>query len=79
MLCKEDLSLLRKEVRIVLVEVKSTHGKRAIISAFTALPVLTAVEAGRAWIPKADLPLGIYDQQPSPHGVAPTLMIQGGS
>ena len=75
---KEDLSRFRKEVRAILAEIKAAHGENAIISVFPALPVSAAVEVGRVWMQKADLPLQVYDQQPHPRGFLPALMIQGG-
>jgi hypothetical protein len=39
-----------------------THGEHAVIHVFPALPVPAAVEVGRAWMPKADLPMIIYDR-----------------
>lgn len=76
---KEDLSRLRREVRAILADIKAAHGEKAVISVFPALPVSAAVEVGRVWMPKADLPLHVYDQQPAPRGFVPALMIEGGS
>lgn len=47
--------------RKVLNDIKSEHGEGAEIHIFPALPVAAAVSAGRAWMPKSDLPLVIYD------------------
>lgn len=76
---KEDLSRFRREVRAILADIKAAHGEKAVISVFPALPVSAAVEVGRVWMPKADLPLHVYDQQPAPRGFVPALMIEGGS
>jgi hypothetical protein len=42
--------------------IKSLHGHDSILHLFPAVPVSVAVEIGRVWMPKADLPLRIYDQ-----------------
>lgn len=38
------------------------HGEGATTHLFPAIPVSAAVELSRAWMPKADFPLVIYDQ-----------------
>lgn len=42
---------------------------------FPALPVSAAIEVGRTWMPKADLPLVIYDENRARGGFEPRLMI----
>ena len=49
-------------VRRLLNRIKTVHGEQAIIHVFPAMPVALAVEFGRVMMPKADLPLRIYDQ-----------------
>lgn len=58
----EDLAAFRGLVRSTLDEIKAAHGERAAINVFPALPVSAAVELGRVRMPKADLPLVVYDQ-----------------
>ena len=59
---KNHLSAFRKTLRTVLLEIKNKHGAGAIINIFPAIPVSIAIEIGRVWMPKADLPLIIYDR-----------------
>jgi hypothetical protein len=60
----EDLAEYRKLLRALFDEIKAAHGEDAIINVFPAIPVSCAVETGRVRMPKADLPLIIYDQVP---------------
>lgn len=57
-----DLAEFRRLLRMILNEIKARHGEEAMIQVFPALPVSAAIEVGRVWMPKADLPLAIYDQ-----------------
>lgn len=58
----EDLTEFRRLLRSIYNEIKAVHGADAIINVFPAIPVSAAVECGRVWMPKADLPLVIYDE-----------------
>ncbi len=62
MQAKEQLSLFRKAFRRLLNTIKDKHGKDAEIHICPAVPVSVAIEIGRVWMPKADLPLIIYDR-----------------
>jgi hypothetical protein len=57
-----DLAEFRRLLRSLLNEIKASHGESTHIHLFPALPVSAAVEVGRVWMPKADLPLMVYDQ-----------------
>ena len=59
---RAQLKEFRKRFRILLNQIKTEHGEDAVIHVFPAAPVSVAVEVGRTWMPKADLPLKIYDQ-----------------
>lgn len=59
---REDLSKFRTLVRQTFDQIKAIHGEQAEIHIFPVLPVSAAVEVGRVWMPKADLPLVVYDQ-----------------
>lgn len=54
-------SMFRARFRDVLNRIKAKHGEDAIIHVFPAVPVAVAVEVGRVRMPKADLPMRIYD------------------
>lgn len=71
----EDLIEFRCHFRRLLDRIKAVHGENATISVFPAVPNSVAVEAGRVLMPKADLPLLIYDQNRSLGGFIPTLTI----
>ena len=60
----EDLAGYRKQLRGLFDEIKAAHGQNAVINVFPAIPVSCAVETGRVRMPKADLPLAIYDHVP---------------
>lgn len=59
---RQQLSAFRKRFRKLLNQIKAEHGEDAVIHVFPAVPVSVAVEIGRVWMPKADLPMRIYDQ-----------------
>jgi hypothetical protein len=71
-----DLSRFRLELRRLFDRIKSVHTEEATINVFPALPVSAAVEVGRVWMPKADLPLNVFDQNRRIGGFAPALRIQ---
>jgi hypothetical protein len=58
----EDLREFRRLVRMLLDQIKAARGEREQIHLFPVAPVAAAVEIGRVWMPKADLPLVVYDQ-----------------
>ena len=70
-----DLAEFRRLVRTTFNVIKATHGEGATIHVFPALPVSAAVEVGRVWMPKADLPLVVYDQQRQSKGFTLVLRI----
>lgn len=55
----EDFSVL---VRQLLNEIKATHGDGTELHIFPAMPIATAIEFGRIWMPKADVTMVIYDE-----------------
>jgi len=59
---KGDLAEFRKIMRLLFDKMKAFHGVNKIINLFPAIPVSIAIEFGRVWMPKADLPLVIYDR-----------------
>ncbi len=59
---KKQLEIFRKFFRSLLNEIKAKHGENIEIHLFPAVPVSIAIEIGRVWMPKADLPIRIYDQ-----------------
>lgn len=67
----ECAARFRSELRAILAAIKDAHGEAARIHLFPALPVALAVEVGRVWMPKADLPIVVYDQHWRSDGFAP--------
>lgn len=59
---KSQLSQFRLVMRQVFYHITTTYGSKTCLNIFPAMPVGTAIELGRVWMPKADLPLRIYDQ-----------------
>jgi hypothetical protein len=59
---KKDLHSFREIFRTTLRRIKTTHGTDKLINIFPAIPLSVAVEMGRVWMPKADLPMVIYDR-----------------
>lgn len=72
---KGQLSLFRKEFRLLLNEIKTNHGEDAIVHIFPTVPVAVAVEIGRVRQPKADLPFVIYDENNKSRSFIHTLNI----
>lgn len=59
---RRTLSAFRELMRSIYRDIKDAHGEKAQINIFPAMPVAMAVEVGRVWMPKADLPLIIWDE-----------------
>lgn len=72
---RDDLGRFRETVRRTFDQIKAVHGQDAAIHVFPAMPVSAAVELGRVWMPKADLPLIIYDENRAHGGFEPRLTI----
>lgn len=73
---KEDLGRFRTQMRALFDEIKSAHGEHTMINVFPAMPVSAAVDVGRVWMPKADLPLVVFDQNRTVGGFMRTLDIK---
>ena len=73
---RDDLGELRALLRQTFDRIKAAHGENAEIHVFPVLPVSAAVEVGRTWMPKADLPMVVYDQNNKKGGFCPALKIQ---
>lgn len=68
----EDQSAFRCELRRLYDRIKARHGEGTLLHVFPALPASLAVEVGRVWMPKSDLPLRLYDNHRA-HGFIPTF------
>lgn len=69
-----DLREFRRLMRSLYDRIKLHHGEDAKIHVFPAIPVSVAIELGRVRMPKADLPLVVYDNRPET-GFVPRLEI----
>jgi len=58
----EQLADLRALYRRFFQVAKEFHGHNTVLHVFPACPVSAAIEFGRIYMPKADLPLILYDQ-----------------
>jgi len=72
----EDLRTYRQLLRKTFDGIKAVCGSDAEIHIFPAMPVSAAIETGRAWMPKADLPLVLYDENAHHGGFVQTLRIE---
>ncbi len=65
---RQQAIAFRLAMRRLLDRIKTRHGQNATIHVFPAMPVALAVDLGRVIMPKADLPLRIYDENRSTGG-----------
>lgn len=72
---EELLIMYRQQSRIALDKIKACHGC-VDLHVFPVMPVSAAVEFGRVWMPKADMPLVIYDETRSKDGFYKTITIK---
>lgn len=56
------ISLFREKMRYVFNRIKAVHGQNSKLHIFPACPISISIEIGRVWMPKADLPMKLYDQ-----------------
>lgn len=73
---REQLSSFRTVCRQALDQIKAVHGENTELHVFPAMPVSAAVELGRVWMPKADLPMIVYDQNRISGGFIKTITIK---
>lgn len=59
---KKQLDDFTLSIRELFNEIKLKYGSKTHLHVFPAMPISTAVELGRYWMPKADMPLIIYDE-----------------
>jgi hypothetical protein len=59
---RQQLRQFRERMRLLMDQIKARHGEDAVLHVFPAVPLAIAVEMGRIIMPKADLPLRLYDQ-----------------
>jgi len=72
---RDNIADFRKTMRKAFDTIKAKHGQNVVLHIFPAMPVSIAVELGRVWMPKADLPMVIYDQNNKLDGFYKTITI----
>lgn len=72
---RRQLQQFREIMRPLMDKIKAMHGESAVLNVFMGAPVAIAVEFGRIIMPKADLPLCIYDQNRKLGGFVKKLAI----
>ena len=77
MQAKQQLSLFRKNLRSLIVDIKRKHGEVAPLHVFPVMPVSCAVEFGRARMPKADMPWVIYDHDMDTQEFIKAIQLKG--
>jgi len=75
---RQQLRQFRTTMRRLLDKIKTLHGEEAVLHVFPAVPVAIAVEFGRIIMPKADLPITIYEQNRERGGFLRALRLQNG-
>jgi len=65
---KKQLQDFSIEVRKLFNHIKSKYNAQTPLHVFPAMPIAIAIEFGRIWMPKADMPLNIYDENTANSG-----------
>jgi len=63
------------QIRKLFDEIKLEYNEKTKLHIFPAMPIALAIELGRVWMPKADMPLAIYDQNKKLNGFIKTIEI----
>ncbi len=72
---KRQLQYFSIEMRKLFNHIKSRYNAQTPLHVFPAMPIATAIEFGRIWMPKADMPLHIYDENRANSGFFKALEI----
>lgn len=73
---KQTLENFKNVVRDAYSDIRTIQGESSEIHLFPVMPNSCAIEAGRVWMPKVDLPLIIYDQNKNRDGFYKTITIK---
>jgi 5-methylcytosine-specific restriction endonuclease McrA len=73
---KETLVNFKNKVRDAYSKIRTVQGGKAEIHLFPVMPNSCAIETGKVWMPKVDLPLVIYDQNKNRDGFYKTITIK---
>lgn len=72
---KKELEYFSSTLRKLFNQIKSEYNAETPLHIFPAMPIATAIELGRIWMPKADMPLYIYDQNTAKEGFKKVIEI----
>jgi len=75
LLNQQQLADFSTTMRKLFNHIKAQYNEKTPLHIFPAMPVATAIELGRIWMPKADMPLYIYDQNTAMDGFNKVLEI----
>ncbi|WP_461640542.1 SAVED domain-containing protein [Labilibaculum euxinus] len=73
---KDQLNEFSKTIRLLLNRIKLKFNSKVPLNIFPAMPIATAIELGRCWMPKADMPLVIFDENKINDGFFKTFEIK---
>lgn len=73
---KNQLQEFSLEIRQLLNKIKSRYDAQTPLNIFPAMPIAASIELGRIWMPKADMPLNIYDENTAKGGFVKALEIR---
>jgi SMODS-associated and fused to various effectors sensor domain len=73
---KKHLQDFSIEIRKLLNSIKAKYNSQTTLHVFPAMPIATAIEFGRVWMPKADMPLSIYDENTANSGFFKAIEIK---
>lgn len=62
-------------IRLLFNRIKTKYGASTPLHVFPSMPIATAIELGRVWMPKADMPLYLYDQNTANNGFTKAIEI----
>lgn len=72
---KEQLKEFSKVIKILFNLIKLKYNNKTTLNIFPAMPIATAIELGRSWMPKVDMPLAIFDENKLNDGFFKTIEI----
>ncbi len=72
-----QLYIFKYEMRSLLDKIKQNYPEGTYLNVFPAMPVSTCIEFGRLRLPKADMPMKIYNQMNTDKGFSFALKIEG--
>ena len=73
---KATLLNFKNKVRDAYSKIRTVQGDKSEIHLFPVMPNSCAIETGKVWMPKVDLPLMIYDQNRKKDGFYKTITIK---